>query len=182
MYLDPQSGEFARTSTRITLGARVDSAYEYLLKQWLLSGRTDANMRRMYDESMEAISRHLVRHGGSQRCGNCTYVGQWDYASGAFVEEMDHLVCFLPGLLALGAEGGSASSHLDLAARLLETCKRMWTDTPTGLAPEIADLSQLGDAVAPRRGAVHCLLRPETAESLLIMWRRTGERRYRAQG
>jgi endoplasmic reticulum Man9GlcNAc2 1,2-alpha-mannosidase len=30
----------------ITLGARGDSYYEYLLKQWLISGKTDARLLR----------------------------------------------------------------------------------------------------------------------------------------
>jgi mannosyl-oligosaccharide alpha-1,2-mannosidase len=29
----------------VTVGAFADSAYEYLLKQWLLSGRTDTKAR-----------------------------------------------------------------------------------------------------------------------------------------
>ena len=36
-HISPHSGQFAPTT--LTLGARADSYYEYLLKQWLLSGR-----------------------------------------------------------------------------------------------------------------------------------------------
>lgn len=42
LYLDPVTGEFSRggvVGDRVTLGARGDSYYEYLLKQWLLSGK-----------------------------------------------------------------------------------------------------------------------------------------------
>lgn len=39
MYINPASGKF-RTTSGITLGARGDSYYEYLLKQWLQTGKT----------------------------------------------------------------------------------------------------------------------------------------------
>ena len=39
IMLNPASGGFE--GRRITLGARGDSYYEYLLKQWLLGGRQD---------------------------------------------------------------------------------------------------------------------------------------------
>ena len=48
-FIDVKSGDF--TSSEVTLGARADSLYEYLLKQWLLSNKTDTRMRKMYDES-----------------------------------------------------------------------------------------------------------------------------------
>ncbi len=35
---------------------------------------------------------------------------------------MDELVCFLPGLLALGVEHGMPASHMDLAQELAYTC------------------------------------------------------------
>ena len=41
---------------------------------------------------------------------------------------MDHLVCFVPGMLALGAQGDTAAADLRLAERLMETCYRMYAD------------------------------------------------------
>lgn len=38
VWVDPQQGVF--NGALITLGARGDSYYEYLLKQWILSGKT----------------------------------------------------------------------------------------------------------------------------------------------
>jgi len=42
--VDPETGHFA--SNTVSLGARGDSYYEYLLKQWLLSGKTDDGLLR----------------------------------------------------------------------------------------------------------------------------------------
>lgn len=38
MFINAESGQFRSTST-ITVGARADSYYEYLLKQWIQTGR-----------------------------------------------------------------------------------------------------------------------------------------------
>ena len=40
IYVNADSGQF-RSSATITLGARGDSYYEYLLKQWLQTGKTE---------------------------------------------------------------------------------------------------------------------------------------------
>ena len=64
---------------------------------------------------------------------------------------MDHLVCFMPGTIALAATGGKTveeakqagkwgkkeQSELDLAMELTKTCWGMYKVTATGLAPEI---------------------------------------------
>jgi len=63
----------------------------------------------------------------------------------------------------------------------METCYRMYADSPSGLAPEIAAFGHRS-RVAADNGAKHFLLRPETSESLLIMWRVTGDWRYREWG
>jgi len=49
----------------------------------------------------------------------------------------DHLVCFLPGTLALGAHNGLPGDHMDLAVQLMETCHQMNRQMETGLSPEI---------------------------------------------
>ena len=52
MFISPETGQWM--SQEVTLGARADSLYEYLLKQWILSGRTDQRMRQMYVEAIHA--------------------------------------------------------------------------------------------------------------------------------
>ena len=48
----------------------------------------------------------------------------------------DHLVCFLPGTLALGTYFGAPAWHLDLAEEIVRSCVEMY-NTQSGLAPEI---------------------------------------------
>jgi len=179
MFISPESGLF--TSTEVTLGARADSLYEYLLKLWLMSSKTDHRIRAMYDTSVRAIRKHLVRVGGASRCSNCTYVATWNYKTRVYKEQMDHLVCFLPGMLALGVHGETHDADMALAKELMETCYRMYSDSPSGLAPEIASFGDRTKVVADQ-GARHNLLRPETVESLFLLWRQTGDERYRDYG
>lgn len=58
---------------------------------------------------------------------------------------MDHLVCFLPGTLALGnlqgAEREADGEHLKLARELMETCVQV--GPRSGLSVERLDLSDL---------------------------------------
>jgi len=65
---------------------------------------------------------------------------------------MDHLVCFMPGTIALGATGGLSEKEakklptwtkkkdeeMQLARELTQTCWGMYKVMATGLAPEIA--------------------------------------------
>lgn len=46
-------------------------------------------------------------------------------------------MCFLPGVLALGAHNGLPADHMDLAKQLMKTCYQMYVQMETGLSPEI---------------------------------------------
>ncbi|KAF7977590.1 hypothetical protein HWV62_3186 [Athelia sp. TMB] len=83
----------------LSVGAMADSAHEYLLKQYLMTAKTDKKSLELYIQTTTMIltqlfyitpTRHLV------------YVT--DTASQKFVPShtFEHLSCFLPGLLALG--------------------------------------------------------------------------------
>ena len=155
-----------------------------------MSSRTDSRVAQMYTESVAAITAHLVREGGLARCANCTYIGRWNFRTKRYEDKMDHLVCFVPGMLALGVHSGihgvrggaAARATMALAEQLMETCYRMYSDQPTGLAPEIAELKEGTSRVAADSGARHNLLRPETVESLFVLWWVTGDEKYRDWG
>ena len=52
----------------------------------------------MYDKAMNGMASKLLKRSSPS---NLAYVGDWD--GGRIAHKMDHLVCFLPGILALGA-------------------------------------------------------------------------------
>ena len=188
MFVDIERGRF-KPST-ITLGARGDSYYEYLLKQWVLTGKKEKRFKEMYETAVNGIVKNLVMHE-SLESGRLWYLAE-KKASGAMSKKMDHLVCFFPGLLALGHMHGALfdrallmhhglSDHLELAEALLRTCFLMYESQPMHLAPEIVHFEKKVGMFVKDADA-HNLLRPETVESLLILYRVTKDEKYREWG
>ena len=98
---------------------------------------------------------------------------------------MDHLVCFMPGALALGAhtdplgrESDRARRDLAVAKALMYTCREMYRQQPTGIAPEYVEFPDGRDMVVGSSAPFY-ILRPETAESLFILNQLTGDPVYR---
>ncbi|KAH0771977.1 hypothetical protein KY290_015958 [Solanum tuberosum] len=209
IYISPQSGQFSGDNIR--LGSRGDSYYEYLIKVWLQQKGT--NFSYLYDMYVEAIKgvRHLLVRKSVPN--GLVFVGELPYGKeGGFSPKMDHLVCFLPGTLALGATKGLTKEramrenlltfedmeNLKLAEDLAKTCVEIYSVTSTGLAPEIAYFNIEGNSEGGPGGGNksskylndiiikpadrHNLLRPETVESLFYLYRITGDSKYREWG
>lgn len=98
------------------------------------------------------------------------------------VPKMDHLVCFLPGAIALEIFHSEKKSEVDLqlAHRLAQTCVHMYWRTVSDLAPEITRFTQNG--LVDDKGSMHNILRPETIESLFLLWRTSKKQIYRNWG
>ncbi|KAM4696443.1 endoplasmic reticulum mannosyl-oligosaccharide 1,2-alpha-mannosidase [Rhinophrynus dorsalis] len=181
MFINTNSGQFTHLGV-FTLGARADSYYEYLLKQWLQSGKKENTFLEDYMEAIEGVKKNLLRKSQPSRL---TFVGELSH--GHFSPKMDHLVCFLPGTLALGAHNGITSDHMDIATALMETCYQMYRQMETGLSPEISHFSlhalQMGGKdIDVKPADRHNLLRPETVESLFYLYRFTGDAKYQDWG
>uniref|UniRef100_A0A667YTF7 alpha-1,2-Mannosidase n=1 Tax=Myripristis murdjan TaxID=586833 RepID=A0A667YTF7_9TELE len=179
MFINTNSGQFTHKGV-FTLGARADSYYEYLLKQWIQGGKTEDDLLEDYLQAVEGVKKHLLRQTGPSRL---TFVGELSH--NRFNPKMDHLVCFLPGTLALGAHNGLPGDHMDLALQLMETCHQMYAQMETGLSPEIAHFNlqaRDGRDVDVKPADRHNLLRPETVESLFYMYRFTKDTKYRDWG
>ncbi|XP_072227720.1 endoplasmic reticulum mannosyl-oligosaccharide 1,2-alpha-mannosidase [Leuresthes tenuis] len=179
MFINTNSGQFTHKGV-FTLGARADSYYEYLLKQWIQGGKTEDDLLEDYLQAVEGVKKHLVGHTGPSKL---TFVGELSH--NRFNPKMDHLVCFLPGTLALGAHNGLPGDHMDLAVQLMETCHQMYKQMETGLSPEIAHFNLQAienHDVIVKPADRHNLLRPETVESLFYMYRFTKDTKYRDWG
>jgi len=177
---------------KVALGARGDSFYEYLLKEWLWQDRTDDFVRQVYDAFLSTLEESLVTRSRGP-LGNWTAILEVTYPHPSVIPKMDHLVCFLPGVLALDFLSSEAypdsyervgvskmRDSLQLAEELAATCMEMYDRMETGLAPEITRLNSEG--FEDDSGSMHNLLRPETVESLFILWRTTHDWKYREQG
>ncbi|KAG6869223.1 hypothetical protein C0993_009086 [Termitomyces sp. T159_Od127] len=87
----------------VSVGAQADSAHEYLLKQYLMTAKTDKLSLKMYLRATTHIIRKLLYISPTR---HLLYVtdetvdrrGGKSYPTHTF----EHLSCFLPGLLALG--------------------------------------------------------------------------------
>ncbi|XP_026090489.1 endoplasmic reticulum mannosyl-oligosaccharide 1,2-alpha-mannosidase-like [Carassius auratus] len=179
MFINTNSGKFTRRGA-FTLGARADSYYEYLLKQWLQSGKKETELLEDYLQAIEGVRKNLLRQTSPSKL---TFVGE--LSNGRLNPKMDHLVCFLPGTLALGVHNGLPADHMELALQLMETCHQMYAQMETGLSPEIAHFnlqSNNGRDIDVKPADRHNLLRPETVESLFYMYRFTKDSKYRDWG
>lgn len=166
------------------------------MKQWLQTNHNQAEFLRRYDETVYGIRKWLL---GASYPTNFTFIGEIDLFNPTFLSpKMDHLVCFMAGNLALGATEGPPARHpngtlamqlsdwdlenLSLAESLAEACWYTYTMNPTGLAAEISVFNTLKtktkDAFV-KPADTHNLLRPETIESLFILWRITKDPKYR---
>ena len=174
-----------------SLGSGSDSFYEYLIKvPTLNSCYYDAGME-MYTESCENGDKDYLRlyqkmvkesliphHVKQQSIFN-------DKSQNAFPVDngntYDHLLCFLPAMLSLGASSKDAISskspeddeYQQLARKLLDGCAAIYKRSKTNLSPDT--------------GAFHSskfitydpsyYLRPEYVESLFVIYRTTKDER-----
>lgn len=64
------------SGNHITLGARSDSYYEYMLKQYLLGDKQDQKLLDMYVEAMRGVKDLLLGETKPRMCPvSCTYAG-----------------------------------------------------------------------------------------------------------
>lgn len=139
--------------------------------------------------AVKGIKEKLIRYTVPN---NYTFVGE--LLSGTFSPKMDHLVCFLPGNLALGYLHLSKSASfpqqelddlINLAHQLTETCYQMYAHMATGLSPEIVYFNMFDRTAKDlyvKDADRHNLLRPETIESLYYMYKITNNKQYQEYG
>ncbi|TFK39927.1 glycoside hydrolase family 47 protein [Crucibulum laeve] len=258
----------------VSVGAQADSAHEYLLKQYLLTGKTDQASLDMYIRATTHIINHLLFLSPKR---HLLYVSDTHSSTHDINAEpsqvFEHLSCFLPGLLALGAHTlpldkleslhvnldslgneklfGHAGKgyktlssynlkqlHLWAAEGLAQTCWLTYADQPSRLAPDEIQIKVdpagktwdgtrwwqktesyswieamekwrksgsrgVAPGVGDKAPVVYSeserktgkgsrrdyairksgyLLRPETVESLYILWRVTGDTKWRTRG
>eukprot|EP00971_Amphidinium_carterae_P194800 3865473-Amphidinium_carterae.1 len=155
------------------MGARGDSYYEYLLKQYLQTSQTEPKFLERWQMAMQEMMDRLVQTSTDGH----VYVAK-EYR-GKVVHEFDHLSCFVAGMLVQGwheIPGSLPDGAVALAADITATCHSMY-DTTSGLAPEILDFSKGTKHI--KANDAFSLLRPEAVEAMYYMWYYTGDHKYR---
>ena len=147
IYIYATTGKFRGDNIR--LGSRGDSYYEYLIKQYLQTNKKEPVYQEMWREALYGVRKHLITYTEHSQF---TIIGERPSGlSGELSPKMDHLVCFMPGSIALAATGGLSEAEarklptwtkqdeadMQLARELMQTCWGMYKYMATGLAAEI---------------------------------------------
>ena len=141
-----------------------------LLKQCLLTH--DQQYLTMYRDMVAGMKQHML---GYSKPSHLAYIGEH---RGRQSPKFDHLVCYTPGMLALGSRlselnNTEAQDHLMIAKQLMSTCVKLYVDQSSGLGPEIANFGNSTHDYNVQHPTY--LLRPETVESLFVLYRTTGD-------
>ena len=147
-----------------TIGASVDSFYEYLQKAYIMFG--DEKYLAMWHEAYKAIQKY-------------TYFGGWYIMSSVFqrgpLDTLDHkfnsLTTFWPGLQTLA---GDVHNALDSYSKMHCVVKKV------GYFPEYLDLASFfaGNPSLKKTYGFHYPLRPEFIESTLFLYKATGDESF----
>ena len=171
------------TDSQITFGALGDSFYEYLLKVWIQGNRKETWLREMYDQAIDGVMSKLLQTSAGSELSFLA-----DSNGYSIKRKMDHLVCFMPGALALGAytnpdgiDSERSKRDLGVAKALMYTCYQMYHRQATGISPEYVEFPASGDMQVGSTAPFY-ILRPETAESLFILNQLTKDPIYRDWG
>ncbi|KAK4105852.1 glycoside hydrolase family 47 protein [Parathielavia hyrcaniae] len=147
IFISATKGKFQGENIR--LGSRGDSYYEYLIKQYLQTNKKEPVYLEMWQEALQGVRKHLITYTEPSQL---TIIGERPGGLGGdLYPKMDHLVCFMPGTIALAATGGLTEQEakklptwtkqdeadMQLARELMQTCWGMYKYMATGLAAEI---------------------------------------------
>lgn len=149
--------KLTRSPEHFSVGAFADSAYEYLLKQYLLTNNSEpkaremcklfllytfTDFRRSYVADIKAANGIIdnLLYISPER--HLLYVTDVRITFPSYA--LEHLSCFLPGLLALGAHSlpenelhsDERELHKWAAEGLANTCWLSYHDSKTGLGPD----------------------------------------------
>ena len=172
-FLHPITGNWGQDYSSV--GAMGDSFYEYLLKEWLRSGKIDELSKNMFDEAVVNIEQKLLQNNSLGQ----TYLA--DRRGGLLQHKMDHLACFAGGMFGLAASQEDSqvrkTKWMKIGQEITQTCHESYESTFTKLGPEVIRFDQTS-----RQLDNSYLLRPETVESYFMMWRLTKDPKYREWG
>ncbi|KAF9950786.1 hypothetical protein BGZ70_001232, partial [Mortierella alpina] len=188
-YVQDGSGQHF-SNFKATVGGMVDSYYEYLLKEWILLDGAAPQYRTMFETAVNSMEQYMVLRPDN---GSQDYVlfGQVHSNSKAVEADMEHLACFISGSLAMGSKYFDRPKDMVLAKQVAQSCYLSYHHSETGIGPEAMkfDLGQKSATFVAKPDTFYSrsisnksyILRPETLESLWILYRLTGEKKYQDQ-
>ncbi|KAJ9518878.1 hypothetical protein QJQ45_026275 [Haematococcus lacustris] len=167
-----QGDSLSCSGNHYTMGAAADSAYEYMLKQWILSAGSDQLCLDFYHKAMRGLRKHMLTRVTEVGTEEPNWVVAEVNADLSMPKHLapdglrvinknmvvEHLTCFVPGMLALGHMYGQRTSaaqpagdptadaqypageedDLMLAVRLVRPCYELYSRAPSGVAYDAA--------------------------------------------
>ncbi|CAH1763866.1 1948_t:CDS:10, partial [Entrophospora sp. SA101] len=100
----------------MSFGGSGDSFYEYLIKDYILVGGSSDQYKRMYEESINGMHKHLIKKGQIKDKNNLLFIGELN-AFDTFTNKMGHL-------------------DLEVAKGLIESCYLAYNTSLSGIGPE----------------------------------------------
>jgi mannosyl-oligosaccharide alpha-1,2-mannosidase len=150
-------------SDKYSMGGGQDSTYEYFPKvrsrkwnlirwvlltsanngqQYLLLGGLETKYRKMYNMTMQAVRKHMIYRPMIPGDPDILFSGALDIYSVTKPEdrilttEVEHLTCFIGGMVGMGAKIFGIDGDLEIAKKLTEGCVWAYSSTATGIMAE----------------------------------------------
>jgi mannosyl-oligosaccharide alpha-1,2-mannosidase len=153
----------------------------------------------MYRTALESASKYHFFRPKTPGNQDILFTGSLEAGNGvpSLRTEVQHLACFVGGMVGLGARINNAPDELAMAIRLTDSCVWSYQNTACGIMPEIFHVDQCqGSCEWTDRNAVQpghqygftqladtsYQLRPEAIESVFIMYRITGDPLWQEKG
>lgn len=108
------------SETTFTIGALADSLYEYLPKNYIITGGLEASYETMYRKAMDTITQHTLFRPMLPDNEDILFAGTTYVRSGRpdLDAEGQHLSCFAGGMYLLGGKTFGIEEHLKIGERL----------------------------------------------------------------
>ncbi|OBT64657.1 hypothetical protein VE03_05874 [Pseudogymnoascus sp. 23342-1-I1] len=136
-----------------TLGAMVDSIYEYLPKQYLLLGGLLEQPKKMYETFMPVAKKHLFFRPLNPDNLDILVSGEvrvtGDPPTYTLVPEGQHLTCFVGGMIGMASKIFNRPDELAVAEKLTNGCVWAYESHIHGVAPELFRLVPCKNSTNP---------------------------------
>lgn len=166
-----------------------------------MNGQTDQYFR-MYRTALASASEHHFFRAKTPGNQKLIFTGDVYSSDGkpSLRTNVQHLGCFVGGMVGLGARINNSPSELETAIQLTDSCVWAYQNTATGIMPEIFSVKKCPDDDSScdwtdedasqsdkHRGFTGIpdtsyQLRPEAIESVFIMYRITGDPIWQEKG
>ena len=137
IWINTADEDFA-SGDEFSFGGLGDSAYEYIPKMHLLLGGRKSEYSKMYSKFIETAKKHLFYRPMTRDGRDVLTSGFLTAKDGplTLVPSVQHLGCFVGGMVAIGAKTIGPLEDLEIAAKLTDGCFWGYESTASGIMPE----------------------------------------------